>query len=119
LLDSPAPTSLREPKLLAKLRVLVQNRLGDPTLTVASLARSLGCSADYLSHFYCSQTGEHLRGTIQKQRLARAARLLAEGDAAVKEVAWSCGFGSVSYFIRSFRGEYGMTPKRFRLASRI
>jgi len=118
LLDLPAPTNLQEPPLLAKLRVLVQNRLGDPELTVASLAQSLGCSADYLSHFYSSQTGEHLRGTIQKLRLARAARLLTEGDAAVKEVAWSCGFGSASYFIRSFRNQYGLTPQSYRLGGR-
>ena len=114
LLDSPTIANAREPLLLAKLRVLVQNRLGDPELTVASLAKSLGCTADYLSHFYSSQTGEHLRGAIQRQRLARAARLISEGDAAVKEIAWSCGFGSASYFIRSFRSEFGMTPKKYR-----
>ena len=118
LLDAPTSANLREPPLLAKLRVLVQNRLGDPELTVASLAQSLGCSADYLSHLYSSQTGEHLRGTIQKQRLARAARLLTESDAAVKEVAWNCGFGSASYFIRSFRAEYGMTPQNYRFGGR-
>jgi len=119
LLDSPTTANLREPPLLAKLRVLVQNRLGDPALTVAGLARSLDCSADYLSHLYSSQTGEHLRGAIQKQRLARAARLLIESDAAVKEVAWNCGFGSASYFIRSFRNQYGLTPKSFRLKGNI
>lgn len=117
LLDAPAIAASREPPLLAKLRVLVQNRLGDPVLTVASLADSLGCTADYLSHLYSRQTGEHLRGFIQSQRLARAARLLVEGDAAVKEIAWCCGFGSASYFIRSFRQEFGMTPYSYRLAA--
>jgi len=118
LLDAPAVADSREPPLLAKLRVLVQNRLGDPDLTVASLANSLGCTADYLSHLYSRQTGEHLRGFIQSQRLARAARLLTEGDAAVKEVAWCCGFGSASYFVRSFREEFGLTPHSYRLAAR-
>jgi len=119
LLDAPASAESREPALLAKLRVLVQNRLGDPELTVASLAMSLGCTPDYLSHLYSRETGDHLRGMIQSQRLSRAARLLAEGDAAVKEVAWCCGFGSASYFIRSFRQQFGMTPHSYRMAVKV
>ena len=118
LLDTPANADEREPPLLAKLRVVVQNRLGDPELTVVSLANDLGCSPDYLSHLYSRHTGEHLRSFIQGQRLARATRLLSEGDAAIKEIAWCCGFGSASYFIRRFREAFGMTPDSFRRSSR-
>lgn len=117
LLDAPAASHAQEPLLLAKLRVLVQNQLGNADLKVASLAASLGCTADYLSHLYSRHTGSHLRGFIQNQRLARAARLLTESDASIKEVAWYCGFASASYFIRSFRQEFGMTPHNYRVAA--
>jgi len=115
LLDAPGSAERAGPPLLAKLGVLLQNRLGEPELTVAGLAHSLGCSADYLSHLYGKHHGEHLRAAIQRLRLARAARLLEEGELAVKEVAWSCGFGSASYFIRSFQQAYGCTPKSYQM----
>jgi AraC-like DNA-binding protein len=114
LLDAPQKTLSQEPALLSQLRRLVQNRMGEVDLTVASLAQELGCTADYLSHLYSSHTGEHLWQVILQQRLARAARLLTEGDAAVKEVAWCCGFASASYFIRCFRQHFGLTPKAYR-----
>ena len=114
LLDAPQKTRSNEPTLLARLRVLVQNRLGEVDLTVVSLAQDLGCTADYLSHLYSSSTGEHLWQVILRQRLARAARLLAESDSAVKEIAWCCGFASASYFIRSFKQQFGATPKVYR-----
>lgn len=114
LLDAPEKTVSSEPALLGRLRVLVQNRLGEVELTVASLAEELGCTADYLSHLYSRSTGEHLWQVILRQRLARAARLLAENDSAVKEIAWCSGFASASYFIRSFRQQFGVTPKVFR-----
>lgn len=114
LLDAPQKTLSQEPALLSQLRRLVQNRMGEVDLTVASLALELGCTADYLSHLYSSHTGDHLWQVILQQRLARAARLLTEGNAAVKEVAWCCGFASASYFIRCFRQHFGLTPKAYR-----
>ena len=77
LLDAPQKSVASEPAMLGQLRVLVQNRLGEVDLTVASLAEELGCTADYLSHLYSRSTGEHLWQVVLRQRLARAARLLA------------------------------------------
>lgn len=118
LLDAPKKAVSSEPALLVRLRVLVQSRLGEVELTVASLAEELGCTADYLSHLYSRSTGEHLWQVIVRQRLARAARLLAENDSAVKEIAWCSGFASASYFIRSFKQQFGVTPKVFRTQAR-
>lgn len=114
MVDAPQKAVSSEPALLGRLRVAVQNRLGEADLTVASLAEELGCTADYLSHLYSRSTGEHLWQVVLRQRLARAARLLAESDSAVKEIAWCSGFASASYFIRSFRQQFGMTPKAYR-----
>ncbi len=114
LLDAPVQTASTEPVLLSKLRVLLQNRLGDPELTVANLAATLGCTADYLSHLFSDTTGTQLWQVVQRERLQRAARLLTETDTAVKEIAWCCGYASASYFTRSFRGQFGLTPKVYR-----
>lgn len=48
-----------------------------------------------------------LTAYLNKLRLTEAARLLAEKDtASVSEIAYSVGYGSVSYFNKLFKEEY-------------
>lgn len=104
-----------EPVLVAEARVLVQNQLGDRTLSVGSLAQQLGRTADYLSQLFRASSGESLGTHITRLRMERAEQLLRDSRMAGKEIAWACGYGSQSYFIRSFRAHAGMTPKEWRL----
>jgi AraC family transcriptional regulator len=55
---------------------------------------------------------------LVRTRLRRAARLLAEGDRPVTEVALDAGFEDLSNFVRSFRRAAGVTPGAFRRAAR-
>ncbi|WP_236261625.1 helix-turn-helix transcriptional regulator [Pseudogulbenkiania ferrooxidans] len=115
-LDDASADTRQEPPLVARVRVLVQNQLGDHQLSVRRLAAQSGCTADYLSHLFSQTTGEHLAAFINRQRMERAARLLGESARAGKEVAWACGFATQSYFIRTFRAHFGVTPKAWRAA---
>lgn len=103
-----------EPALVARLRMLVHNQLGDPALGVRTLAQQSGCTPDYLSHLFGRVTGEHLIAYVNRLRMERAARLLRETTMAGKEIAWACGYTTPSYFVRSFRAHHGMTPKAWR-----
>jgi AraC-like DNA-binding protein len=47
-------------------------------------------------------------------RLRRAARLLADPERPVTEVAFEAGFGDLSHFVRTFRRATGVSPGRFR-----
>lgn len=118
-LNDVDPASRPEPPLAARVRVLVQNQLGDHTLSVKRLAEQSGCTADYLSHVFRQASGEALAGYIVRQRMERAARLLGESALAGKEVAWACGFATQSYFIRSFRAHFGVTPRAWRHARAV
>jgi len=51
-------------------------------------------------------------------RLAKAKSLLMGSHLAIKEIALSCGFGSLSQFNRLFQQENGMTPSQFRVEKR-
>lgn len=119
VLDDPDPAERPEPSLIARVRVLIQNQLGDQALSVRRLAEQSGCTPDYLSHVFSRTTGEHLAGFIVRQRLERAARLLADTAMAGKEVAWACGFATPSYFIRSFRAQFGVTPRAWRSGASV
>ena len=118
-LDAAAPDSCApaEPSLVSRVRVFVQNQLGDHQLSVRRLAEQARCTPDYLSNVFSVATGEHLTAFINRQRIERAARLLRESALTSKEIAWACGFATQTYFIRTFRARMGMTPKTWRAAA--
>ncbi|MDP4301462.1 helix-turn-helix transcriptional regulator [Leptothrix discophora] len=114
--EAGMPAARSEPAAVARLRMLIQNQLGDQDLSVRRLAEQSGVSADYLSHRFRLASGEHLVAYINRQRMERAARLLADTDMAVKEIAWACGYATPGYFIQSFRRHFGDTPGQWRSA---
>jgi AraC-like DNA-binding protein len=55
---------------------------------------------------------------LVRSRLRHAARLLADDERAVTDVAYDVGFGDLSNFVRTFHRAAGVSPRRFREASR-
>jgi len=55
---------------------------------------------------------------LLRSRLRHAARLLAEEDRPVTDVAYDVGFGDLSNFVRTFGRAAGVSPLRFRKASK-
>jgi AraC-like DNA-binding protein len=55
---------------------------------------------------------------LLRSRLRHAARLLADEDRPVTDVAYDVGFGDLSNFVRTFHRAAGVSPLKFRRASR-
>src|SRR6202045_1729932 len=55
---------------------------------------------------------------LLRSRLRHAARLLADDERSVTDVAYDVGFGDLSNFVRTFHRAAGVSPRRFREASR-
>jgi AraC-like DNA-binding protein len=55
---------------------------------------------------------------LLRSRLRHAARLLADDERPVTDVAYDVGFGDLSNFVRTFHRAAGVSPRRFREASR-
>jgi AraC-like DNA-binding protein len=55
---------------------------------------------------------------LVRSRLRHAARLLADNERPVTDVAYDVGFGDLSNFVRTFHRAAGVSPRRFREASR-
>jgi AraC-like DNA-binding protein len=53
-----------------------------------------------------------------RSRLRHAARRLADEDRSITEIAYDVGFGDLSNFVRTFHRAAGVSPLRFRQASR-
>jgi AraC-like DNA-binding protein len=55
---------------------------------------------------------------LVRSRLRHAARLLADHDLSITDVAYDVGFGDLSNFVRTFHRAAGVSPRKFREASR-
>jgi AraC-like DNA-binding protein len=68
----------------------------------------------YVSKVLKDKKGMTLRQYIISYRLKRAKRLLELSDKSAQEIAEECGFTDASYFSKSFKSAFGMTPKEYR-----
>jgi YesN/AraC family two-component response regulator len=51
---------------------------------------------------------------LNRVRIEEAARLLANTDYSVMEIAIACGYKDQSYFTKVFKKLTGLTPKQYR-----
>jgi AraC-like DNA-binding protein len=100
--------------LVERCRKQLINNLSSPSLSVAFLAKRLGCSADYLSNCYSRQIGKTITQTINAERLALAQELLRISAMNISEIAVACGYADPGYFGRLFKRLVGITPRAYR-----
>ena len=95
-----------------RLKALVRERLRDPTLSVASLARALRLAPSTLHRAWAGEACS-LADWIWGQRLDAARRDLVDPALAgrsVSEIAFACGFNDAAHFSRAFRARFGCAP---------
>ena len=76
-------------------------------------------SEKYISCYFKEHFHITLSQYINHLRLEHARQLLEESATSVTEVAMCSGYQNVSYFIRSFKKMYGVSPLKYRKASCI
>lgn len=90
----------------------VVGREGPPT--VASCARALGYSPDYLSDLLRAETGASARDHIQRAVIEAAKARLLASDVSNSEVAYGLGFEHPQHFARLFKQKTGQSPGEWR-----
>jgi len=95
-------------------KCLVREQFSNPELSVNDIAKTLGCSADYLSHLFHTETKERLIHYIQRIRIDGAVLALEGTALTVSEIAYSSGFSDPAYFARVFKQHKGITPVEYR-----
>ena len=83
-------------------------------ISIADIASYCGFSESHFMRFFKNTMGVSFTTYLCDFRLNIAARLLVTTDDSILSIAESCGFFNLSYFNRSFKKKYGITPGAYR-----
>ena len=102
--------------LLNAIKENIKRNSADPNLSVSSVAQKFHISPRYV-HKLFEGSQETFAQLVLEERLRRAASALTRRDnsVAVSEIAYSAGFGDLSYFCRAFRKRFGVSARAYRL----
>lgn len=90
----------------------IENNIDQP-LDLNSIAQIANFSPFHFHRIFTFLIGETPSDFIQRLRIERAATLIWNGDMTITEIAYDCGFSSVSLFSRTFRKYFGLTAREF------
>jgi AraC-like DNA-binding protein len=103
---------LRSVRLKTLLSIL-QQRFSEPDFSAQGLALAAGLSERYVNELLF-EAGASFTVRLNELRLSKAARLLSMTAKRISDIAFECGFNDLSYFNRSFRRRFGLTPTAAR-----
>ncbi|MFG1702586.1 helix-turn-helix domain-containing protein [Nonomuraea sp. M3C6] len=113
---SAVPVETRQEVLLARVRAYIEERLGDPALSPATIAAAHHISLRLLYKLFEAQETS-VAGWIRQRRLDRCRHDLLDPalrSRPVSAIAGRWGFGNAAHFSRAFRAAHGMPPAEFR-----
>ncbi len=90
----------------------------DQSIDLTAAAAAAGASPFHFLRLFAAVLGVTPHQYLLRTRLRRAARLLAEDERSITDVALDVGFGDLSNFVRTFGRAAGLSPRRFRQAAR-
>jgi AraC-like DNA-binding protein len=104
---------------VARVRAYVMDNLRNPELSIASIACAMRLSPDHLSRLFRGEPVP-LSRLIWQLRLDACRRDLCDARMAqrsVSEIAFAWGFNDATHFSRSFREQFGLSPRDWRQQS--
>jgi AraC-like DNA-binding protein len=100
-------------RLASRVDTFIKTNFHKP-IHPAEIATKFNLNVDYVGRLYKQSFGITLTEAIRRRRLKRAREHLLHSDANMNEIAHECGFGSSTYFRRSFKQCEGISPTRWR-----
>jgi AraC-like DNA-binding protein len=114
--EDRVPPDSRRRALLLRVHAFIEERLGDPSLTPASIAAAHFISLRYLHRLFESEQTT-VADWIRRRRLERCRRDLLDPelrDRPVSAIAERWGIPSAAHFSRLFRAAHGVPPAEYR-----
>lgn len=83
-------------------------------LSLDILAEKVYLTPHYLSSIFSQEKGVGLNKYIKKVRMDKALELLTTTNMKIGDICEAVGYTNLSYFCKTFRNEYGVTPEKYR-----
>lgn len=90
----------------------------DTNLSLNEVASQVNFSPNHFSAVFSAETGENFRDYLTRMRLEQAKKLLHTTRLKCSEIGYQCGYNDPHYFSLIFRKTFGMSPQKYREASR-
>lgn len=78
------------------------------------LSKEFHMSREHISRMFKKEIGENFVAYLTRHRMKKAAMLLCEAEYGLQAVAEMVGYKDASYFSRSFKKYYGISPEAYR-----
>ena len=83
-------------------------------VTLDDLSKHLCLERSYLLRLFRSETGKTPIDALIEMRLNKACDLVASTDLLISEIAFECGYNTVSFFVSEYKKRFGTTPAMHR-----
>lgn len=100
-------------RMVEALGDYIRENAGDE-ISNTEIGAIFGYHPFYVSKVLKDKKGVTLRQYIISYRLKSAKRMLELTDKSLAEIAEECGFTDASYFAKTFKNAFGLTPKEYR-----
>ncbi|MBR8534878.1 response regulator [Carboxylicivirga sediminis] len=116
ILPSEITSTSVDETFITKAIDIVKANMEDESFGVEELGNELAMSRSNLHRKIKALTGKSTTDFIRTIRLKEAAAKLISSDDQISEIAYKVGFNSSSYFIKSFKKEFSMSPGQYKQA---
>lgn len=101
-------------QIVEKIKEYIGEHYMEPELCIADISKELLVNQTYLRSMFKAEMNITILEYITKYRMQLAKKMIRETDDKFSIIAEKTGFSDVSYFSKSFKKFYGMTPKECR-----
>lgn len=113
----PATPTARDRRRAVEAALWIDDNSGGD-IDLEQAAQQVGLSPFHFLRLFSSVLGVTPHQYLVRSRLRHAARLLTDDDIAITDIAYDVGFGDLSNFVRTFHRAAGVSPTKFRQASK-
>lgn len=99
---------------VVQIRNYIQHHYNENNLSPENLAAMVYLSPGYLSAVFKEETGVTLNRYVREVRMNKARELLENTNMKISGISEKVGFSSSTYFCRSFREFFGVSPESCR-----
>ncbi|MEP5340202.1 MAG: two-component regulator propeller domain-containing protein [Algibacter sp.] len=107
--ENTKTTSL-DKEFIDKALNFINANMGDPELSVESLASEMSLSRSQFYRKIKALTNQTANEFLRNIRLQKAKQILEMGNTNISDVCYKIGFSSPSYFTKCFKGYFGLLP---------